>query len=194
MKRFLIPALAGALAGCGGDGAGPGGIRDVAVSAPFTTVEIGQSVQLSAAATDASGSVVQGAVLKWTSSAVAIAVVDGTGLVSARAPGTVTITASAGGAAGSLELTVTPPPIGTARVSMPGFSFTPAVTSIRVGQSVLYEFPAEPHNVIFRGTTGAPADIAATSNRTVSRTFRVAGNFPYDCTLHPGMSAEVVVR
>ncbi len=78
-------------------------------------------------------------------------------------------------------------------VTMPGFSFSPFTTTVRVGETVTYEFPAEPHNVIFADVTGAPADIATTSNRGVTRTFLLDGTFPYDCTLHPGMSGEVVV-
>jgi plastocyanin len=86
---------------------------------------------------------------------------------------------------------VTPVP---ATVSMPGFSFTPFTTTINVGGTVTFEFPAEPHNVIFVKVTGAPADIQETTNRSVSRTFPVAGSFSYDCMLHPGMSGVVVVR
>jgi plastocyanin len=79
-------------------------------------------------------------------------------------------------------------------VSMPGFSFSPYSTTIRLGGTIVFDFPAEPHNVIFERLPGAPTDIQVTSRRTVSRTFAVAGTFPYDCTLHPGMSGAVVVR
>ena len=82
----------------------------------------------------------------------------------------------------------------TATVTMPGFVFAPVTTRIAVGGTVRFEFPATPHNVIFDRITGAPADIQETSNQTVPRTFAVAGTFPFDCTLHPGMSGEVVVR
>ncbi|HUE96989.1 MAG TPA: hypothetical protein VMN39_10030 [Longimicrobiaceae bacterium] len=81
-----------------------------------------------------------------------------------------------------------------ALVSMPGFVFSPFTTTIRVGQSVSFDFPSEPHNVIFERKTGAPTDIQATSNRRIARTFAVAGSFPYDCTLHPGMAGVVIVQ
>lgn len=83
---------------------------------------------------------------------------------------------------------------GDAIVSMPGFSFVPFATEIARGASVTFDFPAERHNVIFERVTGAPADIQETSNRSVTRRFDVAGDFPYDCTLHPGMSGIVLVR
>ena len=83
---------------------------------------------------------------------------------------------------------------GDAIVSMPGFSFVPFTTEIERGETVTFDFPAEPHNVIFQQRTGAPQDIQSTSNRSVTRRFDVAGDFPYDCTLHPGMSGLVSVR
>ncbi|MGH7461008.1 MAG: hypothetical protein ACREMA_08260 [Longimicrobiales bacterium] len=81
----------------------------------------------------------------------------------------------------------------TAIVSMPGFSFVPFTTTIGVGGTVVYDFPAEPHNVIFNQVAGAPANILETSNRSVARTFNTAGDFPYNCVLHPGMSGVVLV-
>jgi plastocyanin len=79
-------------------------------------------------------------------------------------------------------------------VFMPGFSFSPFTTTILAGGSVVFDFPAESHNVIFDRITGAPQDIQATTNRRVARQFGTRGNFPYDCTLHPGMSGVVVVQ
>ena len=81
----------------------------------------------------------------------------------------------------------------TAVVSMPGFSFVPFTTTIRVGQRVEYDFPSEAHNVIFERKNGAPTDIQVVLNSKVSRTFNLAGTFPYDCTIHPGMSGQVIV-
>ena len=85
-------------------------------------------------------------------------------------------------------------PAGSPTVSMPAFSFSPFTTTIAVGGSVVFDFPSELHNVIFERITGAPQDIQATTSRRVTRTFGARGTFPYDCTLHPGMSGQVVVQ
>jgi plastocyanin len=192
MKRSVtLVSLLFVLGACG-DGTGPGGVRTVDVTAALSTLLVGQSVQLNATARDASGAVVAGAV-SWTTSDATIATVSGSGLVSALTSGQVTITARIGGVPGSLQLAVANPS-NAAIVSMPGFSFTPFTTTINVGGTVIFEFPAEPHNVIFAAVTGAPANIPTTSNRDVPRTFPAAGTFPYDCVLHPGMSGVVVVR
>jgi plastocyanin len=82
----------------------------------------------------------------------------------------------------------------SATVSMPGFSFAPFTTTIKVGGTVTYDFPAQAHNVIFKRVTGAPTDIQETRNQRVARSFPVAGTFDFDCTLHPGMSGTVVAR
>jgi len=79
-------------------------------------------------------------------------------------------------------------------VSMPGFSFVPFAATIKVGGIVEFDFPAEPHNVIFQRITGAPMDIQVVTNSVVRRTFNTAGTFPYDCTIHPGMSGTVLVQ
>jgi len=183
-----------AAAACAGDGVTePGGIRSVTVSGAVTTVIVGASTQFVATARTSDGSVVQ-TTWTWTSTDAAVATVNETGLVSAVGTGQATIRATAGGVSGSLVVAVNANPAGTALVSMPGFSFTPFTTTINVGGAVVFEFPSLAHNVIFEKKPGVPEDILITSGRRVSRTFTVAGTFPYDCTLHPGMSAVVEVR
>jgi plastocyanin len=90
---------------------------------------------------------------------------------------------------------IIPPDPGPApTVSMSTNTFSPFTTNISVGGSVIFDFPSDPHNVIFERKTGAPMDIQATVNRMVSRVFSLAGTFPFECTLHPGMEGQVVVR
>ena len=45
----------------------------------------------------------------------------------------------------------------------------------------------------FQAKTGSPANIPVTTRAMVSRTFSTIGLFPYDCLVHPGMSAQVTV-
>jgi plastocyanin len=99
------------------------------------------------------------------------------------------------GCSGDQEEDPTGPGGGATQVEvfMPGFSFTPFTSTVNVGGTVIFDFPSEPHNVIFDRILGAPTDIQVVTNTRVSRTFSVVGKFPYDCTIHPGMSGEVVV-
>ena len=70
--------------------------------------------------------------------------------------------------------------------------FTPREVNITVGGTVTWTFGARAHNVVFgTGVAGAPADVPTMSNGQASRTFNTAGSFPYDCTLHAGMTGTV---
>lgn len=93
-------------------------------------------------------------------------------------------------------VTTAPPVVpATAEVFTPGNTFSPFSTTIAVGQSVKFNITGVPHNVIFaKSPPGAPADINIVSNVSVTRTFATRGTFPYDCTVHQGMSGQVVVQ
>ena len=69
-------------------------------------VALDATVQLSAEVKDQNGQVMAGATVTWASSATAVATVDASGLVTAVANGTATITATAGEASGSATVTV----------------------------------------------------------------------------------------
>ena len=68
----------------------------------------GDTLQLEAVALDAAGSVVQGATISWTSSDLAVATVSSTGLVTAGAEGTSTITGAVLTVSDTAQLAVTP--------------------------------------------------------------------------------------
>ena len=97
------------LAGCDTDAMAPPAVTAVEVRAPETRLAIGARVQLTAAARDANGRVVTGEPVAWASSDTLAATVDANGLVTARAPGTVRIRASAAGVGGEVTLTVLVP-------------------------------------------------------------------------------------
>ena len=83
------------------------GVNAVTVYQPFDTlVARGDTVRLTAAATDANGHPVPDAVVAWSSNDPSVAAVDASGLVTAAGDGTATITAAAGGASGTATVTV----------------------------------------------------------------------------------------
>ena len=81
----------------------------------------------------------------------------------------------------------------TTLVEMPGNSFSPFNAIVKVNGTVSFDFPGDEHDVTFVTRAGAPANIPVTKNKVVTRTFAVVGIFPYDCKVHPGMSAQITV-
>jgi Bacterial Ig-like domain (group 2) len=91
----------------------PAPVASVSASLAPSPLSVGQGGTLTAVARDAAGQVISGATFTYQSSAPAIASIAADGSVSALAQGTVTLTATSGGVAGSLTTTVNaaaPPP------------------------------------------------------------------------------------
>jgi plastocyanin len=183
------------LAACGGsDPVSSTAVAAVQITTQLGTLRPGQTSQFSAIAVNASGNTISNAgAVTWASSAAEVASVNSQGLVTALTAGSTSITAAIQGVQGTRVLTVLAVGSG-AIVTMPGNSFIPFEVTIRVGEQVFFEFPQSIHNVIFENKTGAPQDIQQTRNVTIGRTFPLAGQFPYDCTLHPGMTGTVRVN
>ena len=194
MKTKILVATLCLAAACGGDRAtGGDGIASVRMNANSLTLLSGQTAQLSATALASGGAQVSGApAATWRSTAAGVATVSADGLVSAVAIGAADIIATISGVNGTTRVTVGQPVL-AATVLMPGLSFTPFTTVLKVGGTVTFEFPQTPHNVIFVAKAGVPTDILVMSNVRIARTFLTVGSFPYDCTLHPGMQGEVNV-
>ena len=81
-------------------------VASVSVSPSSVSLLAGQTSQLSAQAKDGSGNTISGASFSWTTSNSAVATVSASGVVSAVASGTATITASSGGQSGTALVTV----------------------------------------------------------------------------------------
>ena len=80
-------------------------------------------------------------------------------------------------------------------VYTPGNTFSPFSATIAVGGVVRFHIFGDEHNVIFEpNTPGAPANVNIVRDVVVERTFAAVGDFPYSCTVHPGMTGEIVVR
>lgn len=199
MLAAVLPLLV-ACGGGGGDGStGPGATTTVAsVSLNVTAAQlgVGQTLQLSATPLTSTGTVTSGTV-SWSSGAPTVATVSLAGLVTGVAAGSAIITAAAGGQTGSATITVSGTGGGlplAAEVTMPGNTFSPFLTTIAAGGTVTFRFGSVDHNVIFGTVAGKPADIQIIRNANVARTFNTKGLFPYDCTVHPGMTGQVDVK
>ena len=84
-------------------------IRSATVSPATGTIALGNTLRLVARAYDENGQVVRGASFTWSSSNVAVATVDRSGLVRGTAEGTAIITATAGQASARSKVTVVNP-------------------------------------------------------------------------------------
>lgn len=110
----------------------------VSISPPPTGVEPGDSVPLSAVVRNAAGADIPDRTVTWTSEDPAVATVEAShGLVTAIAPGSVTITASVDQVRGSVPMTVTARRVVRVRVALPA-------GPIRVGDRV--ELSATTHD------------------------------------------------
>jgi trimeric autotransporter adhesin len=103
-----IFAAAIVAAACGSDAplTGTAAVATVTVTGPTTAIFVGATTPLTVVTKDASGSVVSGATVTFTSSSDAIATVASTGVVTGVAPGTATITATSNGKTGTATVTV----------------------------------------------------------------------------------------
>lgn len=117
MQLFLSRAMAVAtliaIVGCGGDGGTPPvSVSTVEVTLATPTVLTGATTQATAAVKDASGNVLTGRTITWSSSSATVATVVGSGgtaTVTAVAPGTATITATSEGRTANATVTVLAP-------------------------------------------------------------------------------------
>ncbi len=84
-------------------------VQSVAVAGANGPVTVGRTLQLSALVKGPAGEELSGRDITWTSSDPSVAAVTSVGAVTARKPGSATITAQSEGKAGSVTLTVAPP-------------------------------------------------------------------------------------
>jgi plastocyanin len=80
---------------------------------------------------------------------------------------------------------------GGTTVTMADFSFSPATITVNQGDTVTWtnSGPDEPHTATGDGFDTGEVAVGSSG----SATFSQAGNFPYVCTLHPGMNGTVRV-
>ena len=199
-RRALL--LAFIAAGCSHDDASPPPsgptltLTTLGVSAPGNTLAIGATMQLSASPKDELGQP-YAVTVTWGSGSSFVATITTGGLVTGVAGGQAIMYAHGGSLVDSTLITVVAGAYpSSAAVYMLPQSYSPVQTDIALGGMVQFVFPSLAHNVFFRASPpGAPADIPGeVSNQTVTRTFGTKGTFTYDCTIHPGMTATIVVH
>ena len=101
-------------------------VASVTVSPTAPNMYVGGTVQLTATLKDASGNVLSGRALTWTTGNGAVGTVSASGLVTGVAVGAVTITATSEGQAGTAAVTVSSVPVASVTVS-------PATANVFVG-------------------------------------------------------------
>jgi uncharacterized protein YjdB len=116
---------------------------------------VGESAQLTAEPLDATGAVLTGRQVAWTTNRPSVATVNGSGVVSAIAPGSAVITATIEGRSGVAAVTVAPAPVASVVVS-------PSSATLVVGQAVAFE--AEPRSASGQPLTGRA--VSWSSSRT----------------------------
>ena len=137
----------------------------------------------------------------FSSTNTSVAAVDADGVVFGLLSGAaqVNITLAYGGVSKSAQVPVTVtgslPANEQVVASGTDYIFSPKVVAVQAGGSVTWTFGALEHTVTFSGGAGAPTSINSGGySSSVSRTFSTAGNFAYNCVIHPGMSGLVYVR
>jgi uncharacterized protein YjdB len=84
-------------------------VATVAISPASASAQVGQTILLSATTQDSAGNTLSGRTVTWATSNSSVATVDGSGLVTAVAAGSATITATSEGKNGTATITVTAP-------------------------------------------------------------------------------------
>jgi amicyanin len=87
-----------------------------------------------------------------------------------------------------------PTPSGPNAVTIKNFAYSPANLTVSVGTVVTWtNEDVAPHTV----TSDTGSELNSTNlaqGQTYSHTFSTAGTFPYHCTIHPNMKAQIVVE
>jgi uncharacterized protein YjdB len=134
------------------DAVPPAPVASVTVTLNAPSITVGQSTQAVAVLKDASGNVLTGRTVIWSSAATELATVSATGSVSAVAAGTATISATSEGVAGTATIVIqpgTPAPVATVTLSATS-------TTMSAGQS-------QPVTVVLKDAQGNTL-----SGRTIS--------------------------
>lgn len=203
MRVVRFVGAAAVIAGCGGGGGGDGGtqppvpVASVTVLPSATTTAICGTVSFTATPRDAQQQPLTRPVTWSQTNALVLALPASGATVVATGIGvgttSVTATSTVASSATAIAVTGGGAPT-TASVATVGDTFSPSCVTIAAGGSVTWTFNAL-HNVSWQsGGSPTGGNIPDQASGTASRTFPIAGNFAYTCTLHAGMNGRVVVQ
>jgi plastocyanin len=212
LAGFVVLSATLACGGGGGDGGGTTNppppppppnnqtLGSISTSVTSLALEAGNSQTITVSAFDTQGGLISNpGTPTFSSVSSAVAEVDGSGTVLAISQGSTTINVSL--TIGSVTRTATVAATVTGILpaqqnvnTSSGDVFTPNKVILGRGGQVTWTFSATEHTVNFSGA-GAPAGITSGGySSSHTRTFANAGNFNYTCSIHAGMSGQVVVR
>jgi uncharacterized protein YjdB len=143
-------------------------VASVTVSPSAPTVQVGQTAQLTATPKDANGTPLSGRAVTWSSNNTGVAMVDGSGLVTAVATGAATITATSEGQSGTALVRVSNVPVASVTV-------TPSSANVQQGATV--QLTATPRDANGTALPGRVVTWASTNTAvaTVSGSGLVSG-------------------
>jgi len=104
-------------------------VASLTVNPPSLTLTVGSIQQLSSVLKDASGNILTGRAVAWTSSSPTVATVNAAGLATGVATGAATVTATSEGQSGAASVTVNNVPVASVAVN-------PTSASVTVGQTL----------------------------------------------------------
>lgn len=213
LRRWSGVGILSVLLACGGGGGDDDGgttgppsgnqtLGSITPSTPSMTLDAGTSNGITIVAYDTENAIISNpGTPVFVSQSPSIAEVDASGNVLGVSSGSTTINVSltrgnvTKTAVVAVTVTGSLPLNADVAASASAYNFAPSAVAIQRGGAVTWTFGSLEHTVTFAGTTGAPASISSGGYSTsISRTFSTAGNFTYQCTIHAGMSGQVVVR
>ncbi len=181
-------------------GGGNTALDNITVNFTQATMSAGDTRTINVVARDTQGAVIAGATPSFASGNESVAEVSSNGTLLAVHAGstqiTVTVTVGSVSKTASVSVAVSGTLPSTATVAAGAdATFQPGTVVIAQGGSVSWAFASVEHTVNFTtGGAGTPSAIGNSYNTTVQRTFNAKGNYQYMCSIHYGMSGEVIVR
>ncbi|MEO7359995.1 MAG: Ig-like domain-containing protein, partial [Gemmatimonadaceae bacterium] len=179
-------------------------ISSVVVTLAQNARFVGQSTTATAATLDSIGGTLSGRPVVWASSNTAVATVTQTGVVSAIAPGTTNITATAGGKVGTSALTVTLVPVAKVVVTLGasqqfvGQTTTAVVTLFDANNNVLTGrafilTSSDPSVATVVSATGIVTTVAVGSSNITAVSGGITGIAAYQVVIPPVASAVLTL-